>query len=181
MFLDLSSEHIPSHAAAAKSLQLYLTLFDPIDSSPPGSSVPGVLQAKTLEWVAISFSDVWKWKFKVKSLSHVQLLAICQFIILYLDWQIFSSPEMVKGKITHFQQASSVTHQQSTSLLISRPFVFVDVWSELFFFSEQGKRKCDPLSEGEGYTSNKEKQTKATSPKSTFRDCCWRVLLLGPQ
>ena len=64
---------------------------------------------------------------KVKSLSHVQLLAICQFIILYLDWQIFSSPEMVKGKITHFQQASLVTHQQSTSLLISRPFVFVDV------------------------------------------------------
>ena len=57
MFLDLSSEHIPSHVAAAKSLQLYLTLFDPIDSSPPGSSVPGIVQARTLDWVAISFSN----------------------------------------------------------------------------------------------------------------------------
>ena len=57
MFLDLSSEHIPSHVAAAKSLQLYLTLFDPIDSSPPGSSVHGIFQARVLEWVAIAFSD----------------------------------------------------------------------------------------------------------------------------
>ena len=48
---------------------------DPIDGSPPGSSVPGILQARTLEWVAISFSNAWKWKVKVKSLSHVQLLA----------------------------------------------------------------------------------------------------------
>ena len=47
----------------------------PIDSSPPGSPVPGILQARTLEWVAISFSNAWKWKLKVKSLSHVQLLA----------------------------------------------------------------------------------------------------------
>ena len=51
------------------------TLCDPIDGSPPGSPVPGVLQARTLGWVAISFSIVWKWKVKVKSLSHVQLLA----------------------------------------------------------------------------------------------------------
>ena len=62
-------------AAAAKSLQLCLTLCDPIDGSPPGSPVPGILQARTLEWVAISFSNVWKWKMKVKSLSCVQLLA----------------------------------------------------------------------------------------------------------
>ena len=61
--------------AAAKSLQSCPTLFDPIDSSPPGFTVPGVLQARTLEWVAISFSSAWKWKVKVKSLSHVQLLA----------------------------------------------------------------------------------------------------------
>ena len=59
-------------AAAAKSLQSCLTLCDPIDSSPPGSPVPGILQARTLEWVAISFSNVWKWKVKVKSLSPVQ-------------------------------------------------------------------------------------------------------------
>ena len=62
-------------AAAAKSLQLCPTLCDPIDSSPPGSPVPGILQARTLEWVAISFSNAWKWKVKVKSLSHVWLLA----------------------------------------------------------------------------------------------------------
>ena len=60
-------------AAAAKSLQSCPTLCDPIDGSPPGSSVPGILQARTLEWVAISFSNAWKWKVKVKSLSHVQL------------------------------------------------------------------------------------------------------------
>ena len=60
-------------AAAAKSLQSCLTLCDPIDSSPPGSPVPGILQARTLEWVAISFSNAWKWKVKVKSLSCVRL------------------------------------------------------------------------------------------------------------
>ena len=62
-------------AAAAKSLQSCPTLCDPIDSSPPGSPVPGILQARTLEWVAISFSNAWKWKVKVKPLSHVRLLA----------------------------------------------------------------------------------------------------------
>ena len=60
--------------AAAKSLQSCLTLWDPIDSSPPGSSVPGILQARTLERVAISFSNAWKWKVKAKSFSHVRLL-----------------------------------------------------------------------------------------------------------
>ena len=62
-------------AAAAKSLQSYPTLCDPVDSSPPGAPVPGILQARTLDWVAISFSNAWKGKVKVKSLSHVQLLA----------------------------------------------------------------------------------------------------------
>ena len=61
-------------AAAAKSLQLYPTLCDPIDGSPPDSSVHGILQARTLEWVAISFSNAWKGKVKVKSLSRVRLL-----------------------------------------------------------------------------------------------------------
>ena len=59
----------------SKSLQLCPTLCDPIDCSPPGSPVPGILQARTLEWVAISFSNAWKWKVKVKSLSRVWLLA----------------------------------------------------------------------------------------------------------
>ena len=62
-------------AATAESLRSCLTLCDPIDSSPPGSPSPGILQARTLEWVAISFSNAWKWKGKVKSLSCVRLLA----------------------------------------------------------------------------------------------------------
>ena len=62
-------------AAAAKSLQSCLTLCNPIDGSPRGSAVPGILQARTLEWVAIAFSIVWEWKVKVKSLSRVRLLA----------------------------------------------------------------------------------------------------------
>ena len=59
----------------AKSLQSCLTLCNPIDGSPPGSPVPGILQARTLEWAAISFSNAWKWKVKVKLLSCVRLLA----------------------------------------------------------------------------------------------------------
>ena len=59
----------------AKSLQSCPTLCDPIDGSPPGSPVPGILQARTLEWVAISFSNAWKLKVKVKLLSRVRLLA----------------------------------------------------------------------------------------------------------
>ena len=61
-------------AAAAKSLQLCLTLCNPIDGSPPGTPIPGILQARILEWVVISFSSAWKWKVKGKSLSHVRLL-----------------------------------------------------------------------------------------------------------
>ena len=60
-------------AAAAKLLQLYPTLWDPIDGSPPGYPVPGILQARTLECVAISFSNAWKWKVKVKLFSRVRL------------------------------------------------------------------------------------------------------------
>ena len=62
-------------AAAAKSLQSCPTLCDPIDGSPPGSPIPGILQARTLERVTISFSNTWKWKVKVKSLSRVRLFA----------------------------------------------------------------------------------------------------------
>ena len=62
-------------AAAAKLLQSCLTLCDPRDGSPPGSPIPGILQARTLEWVAISFSNAWKWKVKGKLLSRVRLLA----------------------------------------------------------------------------------------------------------
>ena len=70
-----SCKSLMAAAAAAKSFQSCLTLCDPIDGSPPGSPVPGILQTRTLEWVAISFSKAWKSKVKVKLLSHVQLLA----------------------------------------------------------------------------------------------------------
>jgi len=66
---------VAAAAAAAKSLQSCPTLCDPHRRQPPSSAVPGILQARTLEWVAIAFSNAWKWKVKVKSLSHVLLLA----------------------------------------------------------------------------------------------------------
>ena len=90
------------YAAAAKSLQSWQTLCDPIDCSPLGSPVPGILQTRTLEWVAISFSNAWKWKVKVKSLSSVRLLATPWtvahqavhgiFQARILEWVAFPSP-----------------------------------------------------------------------------------------
>ena len=68
-------KRIVRYAATAKSLQSCPTLCDAIDGSPPGSPVPGILQARTLEWVAISFSNSWKWRVKGKSLSRGRLLA----------------------------------------------------------------------------------------------------------
>ena len=73
--LSQSSPEIPANTAAAKSRQSCPTLCDPRDGSLPGSLVPRILQARTLEWVAISFSNAWKWKVKVKLLSRVRLLA----------------------------------------------------------------------------------------------------------
>ena len=66
---------ISATAAAARLLQSCPTLCDPMNGSPPGSPVPGILQARTLEWVAVSFSNAWKWKVKLKLLIHVRLLA----------------------------------------------------------------------------------------------------------
>ena len=59
--------HMLTAAAVAKSLQSCPTLCDPRDGSPPGSPIPGILQVRTLEWVAISFSNAWKWKVKSES------------------------------------------------------------------------------------------------------------------
>ena len=76
--LESSKASILSKAAASAAAKLFqscLILCNPIDSSPPGSAIPGILQARTLEWVAISFSNAWKWKVTVKSLSPVRLLA----------------------------------------------------------------------------------------------------------
>ena len=69
------SSYLWCRTATAKSLQSCPALCDPIDGSPPDSSFPGILQARTLEWVAIFFSNAWKWKVKGKSVSRVRLLA----------------------------------------------------------------------------------------------------------
>ena len=72
----LTCPHPPytvSAAAAAKSFQSCPTLCDTMDGSPPDSPIPGIFQARTLEWIAISFSNAWKWKVKVKPLSRVWL------------------------------------------------------------------------------------------------------------
>ena len=76
LWLVMVQQRLTENAAAtAKSLQSCLTPCNPIDCSPPGSTVPGILQARTLEWVAISFSNAWKWKVKVKLLSHGDIKA----------------------------------------------------------------------------------------------------------
>ena len=72
--LESSGTHMIINQLLLSRFKLCLTLCDPTDSSPSGSAVPGILQARTLEWVAISFSSAWKWKVKVKSHSRVQLL-----------------------------------------------------------------------------------------------------------
>ena len=73
-YARITSNLVTNHLAAAKLLQSCPTLCNPIDGSPPGSPAPGILQARTLEWVAISFSNAWKWKVKGKSLSRIRLL-----------------------------------------------------------------------------------------------------------
>ena len=75
-FITFKACSCPFAAAAAKSFQSCPTLCDPIDGSLPGSPVPGILQARTVEWVAISFFNAWKWKVKVKSLIYVWLFTI---------------------------------------------------------------------------------------------------------
>ena len=83
-------------AATAKSLQSCPTLCDPIDSSPPGSAIPEILQARTPEWVAIAFSSAWKWKVKVRSFSHVRLLLQQQY---KLTQELVLKPMYVKISI----------------------------------------------------------------------------------
>ena len=100
-------------AAAAKSLQLCPTLFDPIDGSPPGSPISGILQARTLEWVAISFSNAWKWKVKVKPLSRVWLLvtpwtAAYQALPMGFSRQEYWSGVPLPSPVSAIQQCKSV-------------------------------------------------------------------------
>ena len=87
-------------STAAKLLQLCPTLCDPIDGSPPGPAVPGILQARTLEWVAISSSNAWKWKVKVKLqefLWYIVLNILLKLIYLLLNFEIITTR---KFKIT---------------------------------------------------------------------------------
>ena len=101
-------------AAAAKLLQSCPTLCDPIDVSPPGSPIPGILQARTLEWVAISFSNAWKWKVKVKSLSRVWLFLTPQTAAYQAPRPMgFSRQEDWSGLPLPSQHIWSINLQQS--------------------------------------------------------------------
>ena len=109
-------------AAAAKSLQSCLTLCDPIESSPPGSTIPGILQARTLEWVAISFSKAWKWKVKVKSLSRVQLFATpCIAAYQALPSMGFSRQESWSRMPSPSPPTSQVLRKLPAGSSVSRP------------------------------------------------------------
>ena len=133
-------------AATAKPLHSCLSLCDPIDGSPPGSPVPGILQPRTLEWVAISFSSTWKWKVKVKSLSSVRLLAT-SWIAAYLgplsmwfsrqeDWSWVPLPSSLRwlalsshlifptlycSPLAHHLTSSLITYWVSFLLLVFYP------------------------------------------------------------
>ena len=138
---------------AAKSLQSCPTLCYPIDGSPPGSSVPGILQARTLEWVAISFSSAWKWKVKVKSLSHVRLLET--------PWTAAHQTPLSRG----------FSRQEYWS---GMPLPFP--WWMTFIsprLSELLIRKCDDDDDGDIYN-----QPKPTSPQE--EGACTRLLVKEP-
>ena len=125
--------------AAAKSLQSCPTLCDPTEGSPPGSPVPGILQARTLERVAISFSSAWKWTVKVKSLSRVRLFATpwtaahqAQSLPLF-NWSIilFESESEAVQSIQLFSTPWTVAYQAPPSMRFSRQ----EYWSGLPFLS----------------------------------------------
>ena len=128
-------------AAAAKSLQSCPTLCDLIDGSPPGSTIPGILQARTLEWVAISFSNAWKWKVKVMSLSHVRLLATPWPAAYQAPLSMgFARQESWSGVPVPSPHTPS-TGRQNLNHWTSRevPLSFSPLWSaaSLFFLSPQ--------------------------------------------
>ena len=111
-----------SAAAAAKSLQSCPTLCDPIDGSPPGSAIPGILQARTLEWVAISFSNAWKWKVKVKSLSRVQLFGFSRQEY-WSGWSL-PSPGCLSTSIQSLPSPSHLTfYVRSTEILETKAVI----------------------------------------------------------
>ena len=116
--------------ATAKLHQSCPTLCDPVDGSPPGSPVPGILQARTLEWVAISFSNAWKSKVKVKSLSHIWLLATPWtaayqapvhgiFQARVLEWGAIAFSMCMLSRFKFFVTPWAVTHQAPLSIEFS--------------------------------------------------------------
>ena len=117
-------------AAATKLLQSCLTLCHPIDSSPPGSPVPRILQARTLEWVAISFSSAWKWKVKVKSISCVRLSVTPGTAAYQAPLSMgFSRQEYWSG-LPLPSPGKEATHFQNTGYLGSLYFLRYSVASE---------------------------------------------------
>ena len=120
------------YLAAAASLQSCPTLCDPIDGSPPGSPVPGILQARTLEWIAVSLSNAWKWKVKVKSLSRVRLPA---------------TPCSLPGSSVHgilqarvLEWGATAFSDDKTSYLNSSQF---DMWKLYYVLFEKEKRAME--------------------------------------
>ena len=128
------SDFMPAAAAAAKSLQSCPTLCNPIDSSPPCSPVPGILQAGVLEWGAISFSNAWMWKVKVKSLSRVRPSATPWTAVYQAPPSIgFSRQESWSGVPLPSLIYSWARHISETRWL---NFLFVILlWSDVFLAS----------------------------------------------
>ena len=125
-----------SAAAAVKLLQSCPTLCNSIDGSLPGSSVPGILQTRLLEWVAISFSNAWKWKVKVKSLNHVRILRLhrLQPTRLLHQWDF-------PGKSTG---VGSQCLLHPLCICTAIPYPFVCQWtSRLFPFPSYCKQCCN--------------------------------------
>ena len=114
-------------SAAAKLRQLCPTLCDPTDGSPTGSSVPGILQARILEWVAISFSKAWKWKVNVKSLSHVWLFATPGTVAYYSSIRGIFWARVLEWVAISFSRGSAWPRDRiQVSLTVGRLFT---VWA----------------------------------------------------
>ena len=137
-------------AAAAKSLQSCPTLCDPRDGSPPGSPVPGILQARTLEWVAISFSNAWKWKVKVKSLSRVRLLATpwtaahqAPLSMGFSRQEYWSGVPLPSPSISSYTSSIQLTSSSSLPhLLISTWNVQLNFWNLFNYFTGHESSMC---------------------------------------
>ena len=115
--------------AAAKSLKSCPTLCNPIDGSPSGSPIPGILQARTLEWVAISFSNAWKWKVKVKSVTQ-SCLTLSDPMDCSLPGSsvhgIFQARVLEWGAIAFSETPYIVSSNWPASLLTHSPWIRLD-------------------------------------------------------